>query len=93
MGTLIDITARKQAEDEREEYFRQLQQALRSLKESEQRFRTLAETTSAGILIDQGGKLVYANSAAEAMFGYSRQEYRVDEHHGYNPSRIPRDRA
>ncbi len=73
MGTLIDITGRKKAEEEREEYYRQLQLALQSLKESELRFRTLAETTTAAIFIHQGQKLVYANTAGEIMTGYSRE--------------------
>jgi PAS domain S-box-containing protein len=55
IGTLIDITARKRAEEERERYYRELQKATQSLKESEARFRTLTETTTAAIVIHRGG--------------------------------------
>lgn len=74
IGTLIDITERKQAEEERERYFQQLQEATKSLRESEEKFRTLAETTTAAIFIHQGQKLVYANTAGEIMSGYTREE-------------------
>ena len=55
-----DITERKRAEE--------------ALRESEARFRTLADTTTAAIFIFQGEKMVYANSAAEAITGYDRDE-------------------
>ncbi len=71
IGTLIDISARKKAEEERERYYQALQEALLSLKESEAKFRTLAETTAAGIVIHQGGCLRYVNPATERMSGYS----------------------
>jgi len=45
-----------------------------ALKESEQRFRTLAETAPCAILIHQDGQVRYANATALALFGYSRQE-------------------
>jgi len=45
-----------------------------SLKESEQRLRTLSDTTSAGIFIYLGEKIVYANPAAEQFSGYSANE-------------------
>jgi hypothetical protein len=35
IGTLIDISSRKQAEEERERFYRQLQRTARSLQESE----------------------------------------------------------
>jgi PAS domain S-box-containing protein len=73
IGTLIDISARKQAEEERERYYQELQQALLSLKESEAKFRTLAETTAAGIIIHQGGRLIYVNPATENITGHTRE--------------------
>ncbi len=75
MGTLIDITARKQAEEEREKLYVQLQGALLSLKESEARFRTLAETTTAGIFIHRGGRFIYANPAIKTITGYESDEF------------------
>ena len=42
------------------------------LRESEERFRTLAETASDAILtIDESGKIVFANSAFNQIFGYT----------------------
>ncbi len=75
IGTLIDITARKQAEEEREEYFRKLQEATHSLQESEEKFRSLAETAPAAIFIHQGGRFLYANAASVSMIGYTREEF------------------
>ncbi len=46
-----------------------------ALTASEAKFRTLASTTAAAILIVQAGAIVYANEAAEAMLGYSRREF------------------
>lgn len=75
IGTAFDITDRKKAEEERERIYHQLQQALQSLKESEIRFRTLAETTTAGIFIHRGGNYIYANPAIERITGYSIDEF------------------
>jgi PAS domain S-box-containing protein len=74
VGTLVDITARKQAEEETERLFSELEKATRSLKESEAKFRTLAETTTAGIFIHRGEKFLYANIAGEHLTGYKRSE-------------------
>ncbi len=60
IGTLIDITDRKRAEEE--------------LKNSLKLFQTLAETTSAGILVFQGENIVYASKACEEISGYSVDE-------------------
>ncbi|MEW6210286.1 MAG: PAS domain S-box protein [Acidobacteriota bacterium] len=45
-----------------------------ALRESEQMFRTLAETVAVGIYIYRDNRLVYANPAAEAIGGYTREE-------------------
>lgn len=42
-----------------------------SLQESEERFMTLAQGMPAAVFIHQGGSIVYANTAAEDMTGYS----------------------
>jgi diguanylate cyclase (GGDEF)-like protein/PAS domain S-box-containing protein len=44
------------------------------LRESETRFRTLAETAPCAITIDQSGECRYANAAAGALTGYSPRE-------------------
>ena len=44
------------------------------LRESEEKFRTLAETAPLAILVYRGDKWIYANSAAEQICGYSLEE-------------------
>ncbi|MHC4266011.1 MAG: PAS domain S-box protein [Planctomycetota bacterium] len=56
-----DITGHKQAEE--------------SLKESEEKFRTLAEQSPNMIFINQGGQVVYANKRCEELMGYDREEF------------------
>ena len=48
---------------------------VKTLRESENRFRTLAETASDAIItIDETGRIVLVNHAAETVFGYTRDE-------------------
>jgi PAS domain S-box-containing protein len=48
---------------------------LSSLRESENQFRTLAETASDAIItIDENSRIVLVNHAAARMFGYAREE-------------------
>lgn len=48
---------------------------LKALRESENRFRTLAETASDAIItIDGSSTIVFVNQAAESVFGYTREE-------------------
>jgi PAS domain S-box-containing protein len=57
----LDITERKRS--------------LATLSESEERFRTLAETAMDAILMIKGeGKISYWNASAEKLFGYSSEE-------------------
>ncbi len=59
--SLRDVTERRQAEH--------------ALQESEERYRTVAETASDAIVtIDQDGKIRFVNHAAEEIFGYSVDE-------------------
>jgi PAS domain S-box-containing protein len=46
----------------------------RELKESENKFRLLAEITPGAIFIHRGGEIVYANQATEIITGYSLAE-------------------
>ncbi len=57
---ISDITERKRAED--------------SVRESEERFRTLAESSMVGIYIVVDGRYEYVNPAFATMFGYSITE-------------------
>lgn len=55
-----DITAKKSAE-----------LALRS---SEEKFRLMAENLQDGIIINENGRVIYANNRVEEIFGYSHEE-------------------
>jgi diguanylate cyclase (GGDEF)-like protein/PAS domain S-box-containing protein len=60
-GIARDITERKKADDLR--------------RESEEKFRTVAETASDAIItIDQNGAISYVNAGATTIFGYSADE-------------------
>ncbi len=54
---------------------REVKTALTHTRESETRYRTLAETASDAIItIDETSKIIYVNDAVEAIFGYSADE-------------------
>ncbi len=59
---------------EKEELREAVDKTTASLLESESKFRTLAETTSATIVIHQGEKLIYVNPSGERGTGYTRDE-------------------
>jgi len=45
------------------------------LQESEEKFRSLAETAAVAIFIHQGGNFLYTNKTAETLGGYRTEEY------------------
>ncbi len=45
------------------------------LRESEEKFRILAEESPNMIFINQGGRVLYANKKSEEVVGYSREEF------------------
>jgi len=45
-----------------------------SLRESEERFRAMADSTSVGILIYQDNKFVYSNDAVQKIGGYTKKD-------------------
>ena len=49
-------------------------EAEKALRESEEKFRVLAETAPAAIVVYQGEKFVYVNPAAVRLFGYGDAE-------------------
>ncbi len=59
-GVATNITERKEAEQ--------------SIKESEERYRTLANHVADGVMLVQHGKLVFVNDALVRMFGFKNQE-------------------
>lgn len=58
---LRDVTERKKAEE--------------TLRESEEKFRNLAEQSPNMIFINERGRVVYANKKAEEMVGYTKEEF------------------
>jgi two-component system NtrC family sensor kinase len=65
IGSARDITHQKEAEE--------------ALRESEQKFRTLAEESPNMIFINLKGRVVYANKRCEDIMGYEREEFYSDE--------------
>ena len=58
-------------------YFRdasQRQEAARVLRESEERFRALADATADAVIMHEQGRVVEVNRSAEVMFGYAPAE-------------------
>ena len=60
LSSLKDLSSYKQTED--------------ALKESEEKFRNLAEESPNAIFINKRGRILYANKKCEEMTGYSREE-------------------
>lgn len=61
-GVVADVTARRQAEEAR--------------RFTDQRFARVVETVADGLcILDQTGQIVFANAAAERIFGISRAEF------------------
>jgi len=60
-----DVTGSKNMED--------------ALRESEEKFRVLADTSPVAIVLHEGEKIIYVNPAGERLSGYSRDElYRMN---------------
>jgi PAS domain S-box-containing protein len=65
----------------------------RKLRESEEKFRAVAETAATAIYIHDGTRLLYVNPAAEKMTGYSRAElFERDMWHMVHPEDLERVR-
>ncbi|MFZ5856872.1 MAG: PAS domain S-box protein [Chloroflexota bacterium] len=60
-GVATDITERKLAEN--------------SLRESEEKYRTLIESTDDGIFVAQDEKFIFANPALSSILGYDKEEF------------------
>jgi|SRR5579862_7858128 len=70
--TRLPIAIRRALEEKRVRLAQECAEA--SLRESEARFRTLADTSPSAIFIYQGIECRYANPAAEEITGYSQEE-------------------
>lgn len=78
-GIARDLTARKVVEEKLELYTEQLEalvgQRTEKLRESEQRFRELAEMLPETVFeIDLGGQVTFVSRSAFAAFGYTPQD-------------------
>jgi len=51
--------------------------AVESLRESEEKYRTLFDNAGEAIFVAQGGKLVFSNPMTFRLLGYSREEIKV----------------
>jgi PAS domain S-box-containing protein len=72
---LVKELEEKKHHVEKEKLRDAVDKATASLRESELKFRALAETTTAGIFIHRGGRIVYANPASETIAGYTNAEF------------------
>ncbi len=78
-STLAGSLIRKASEREFESFMENITdrvEAEKALRESEEKFRVLAETAPAAIVVYQGEKFVYVNPAAVRLFGYGESELR-----------------
>ncbi|MFX1497728.1 MAG: PAS domain S-box protein [Promethearchaeota archaeon] len=73
-----DITEKKRAEEDLKTLNKQLEEIIqertKKLRESEEKFRNIAEQTSLGIIILQEGYVTYTNRALLEITGYSNEE-------------------
>jgi PAS domain S-box-containing protein len=67
LGTFMDITARRTAEEE-------LRKKEEKLRESESKYRKLIESAPEAIYVVEDEKVVFANGNAMEMLGYTREE-------------------
>ncbi|UCE12274.1 MAG: PAS domain S-box protein [Candidatus Heimdallarchaeota archaeon] len=76
--SVIDITQQKEVEKSLRMSVKQLERTQKTLSESEEKFRTLAEKSPNMIFIYsfiKKGRVVYANSKSEEILGYEREEF------------------
>ena len=97
---ILDISARKQAEEALKELNEQLEQKIEQrtaeLKDSEEKSRLLLESTNDGILsTDNKGKIIFANPAVEKILGFSSKDligsnaHSLFHHHHANGEEYP----
>jgi PAS domain S-box-containing protein len=51
-----------------------VEEKTQEIRESEEKFRTLVESTQVGVFIEQNNKLIYMNPGFERIFGFSKKD-------------------
>jgi PAS domain S-box-containing protein len=78
-----DVTQRRNNERRLKEYAEKMEalvdEKVREIKESEEKFRNLAEQSPNMVFVNKKGRVVYANKKAEEVMGYTKEEF-------YSPS-------
>ena len=78
IASIQDITKLKNTEKELQSYYKNLEELVAErnikLKESEEKFRTLAVTTPTAVMIFQNRKWIYSNPEGVKISGYSEDE-------------------
>jgi PAS domain S-box-containing protein len=73
-----DITRRKENERRLKEYAEKMaalvDERVGEIKESEEKFRDLAEQSPNMVFVNKNGRVVYANKKAEEVMGYTKEE-------------------
>ncbi len=88
-GIILDITARKRAEEEREQLIAKLDHEKRALVESQQRYRIMGEILPYGIwLTDAEGKAVYTSQSFLDLLDMSMEEM---QGFGWTQKLVPED--
>jgi PAS domain S-box-containing protein len=74
-----DVTRRKRNEKRLKEYSERMEllvnEKIREIKESEEKFRNLSEESPNMIFINKQGRVVYANKKCEDIMGYTKGEF------------------
>ena len=78
-----DITRRKKNLAKLNEYSERMEalveEKVKEIKDSEEKFRNLAELSPHMVFVNKKGRVVYANKSAEEVMGYTKEEF-------YSPS-------
>jgi PAS domain S-box-containing protein len=78
-----DVTRRKENAKRLKEYAEKMEalvdEKVRAIKESEEKFKNLAEQSPNMVFVNKKGRIVYANKKAEEIMGYTKEEF-------YSPS-------
>jgi len=98
IDALQTLTGQAAVAIENARLFDEAVQARASLKESEDIFRTLAETSNAAILISRPDEVIYVNQALSRMSGYTVHELQAMNpyavvHHDFREMMIERGKA